>query len=164
MHPPAVVPVRTMQKAEVAGDLPPMDVDAVNVFSQSERILQDHVRKHNVSATELRDLIQMVLHHPDFNVDEVDHDMYDCLMRAIEDGDIEVLDRGKEGNGLEDNPFVKRKAPKVLIELISEECMAGVSILASSSAKMLRGTGYCTVMPNSLPMDLCALSWPHCGT
>ncbi len=105
-----------------------MDVDAVKVFSQSEHILQDHVRKHNVNAAELRDLIQMVLHHPDFNVDEVDHDMYDCLMRAIEDGDIEVLDRGKEGNGLEDTPFVKRKAPKVLIELISEECMAGVRV------------------------------------
>ncbi len=67
MHPPAVVPVRTVQKAEAAGDLPPLDVDAANVFSRSERILQDHVRKHVVNATELRDLIQMVLHHPNFN-------------------------------------------------------------------------------------------------
>ncbi len=25
---------------------------------------------------ELKDLIQMVLHHPDFNADEVDHDMH----------------------------------------------------------------------------------------
>jgi hypothetical protein len=29
-----------------AGDLPPLDVDAANVFTQSERILQDHIRKH----------------------------------------------------------------------------------------------------------------------
>jgi hypothetical protein len=54
-----------------AGDLPPLGVNAVNVFSQSERILQNHVRNHDVNATELRDLIQMVLHHPDLNADEV---------------------------------------------------------------------------------------------
>ncbi len=62
VHPPAVVPVRTVQEAVAACDLPPLDVDAANVFSQSEHIMQDHVHKHNVNATELRDLIQMVLH------------------------------------------------------------------------------------------------------
>jgi hypothetical protein len=68
---PAVVPVRTVQEAVAAGDLPPLDVDAANVFSQSEYILQDHVSNHNVNSTELRDQIQMVLHHPKFNADEV---------------------------------------------------------------------------------------------
>ena len=72
VHPPAVVPVRTVQEAVAAGDLRPLDVDAANVFSRSEHILQDHVRKHNVNTTELKDLIQRVLHHPDFNSHEVD--------------------------------------------------------------------------------------------
>ena len=125
VHPPAVVPVRTVQEAVRAGDLPPLDEDAANVFSWSERILQDYVHKHDVNATELRDLIQMVLHHPDFNADEVDHDMHERLMRAVEDGDIEVLDLWEEGDGLQDNTFVKRKASKVLMELISDERMAG---------------------------------------
>ncbi len=71
MHQPAVVPVRTVQAAVAAGDLPPLDVDAANVFSQRVHILQDQVHNHNVNTTELRDLIQMVLHHPDFNADDV---------------------------------------------------------------------------------------------
>ncbi len=71
VHPTAVVPVRTVQEAVADGDLPPLDVDAANVFSQSEHILHDHVCNHYVNSTELRDLMQMALHHPDFNGDEV---------------------------------------------------------------------------------------------
>jgi hypothetical protein len=41
--PPVVVPVRTVQEAVAAVDLPPLDADAANVFSRIERILQDHV-------------------------------------------------------------------------------------------------------------------------
>jgi hypothetical protein len=41
---PVVFPVRIVQEAVAAGDLPPLDVDTANVFSQSERILQDHFR------------------------------------------------------------------------------------------------------------------------
>jgi len=40
VQPPVVVPVRTVQEAIAAGDLPPLDVDAADVFSQSERILR----------------------------------------------------------------------------------------------------------------------------
>ena len=69
-QPPVVIPVRTVQEAVAAGDLPPLDADAANVFSRSERILQDHARKHNTNAAELKDLIQRVLHHPDFNADD----------------------------------------------------------------------------------------------
>ena len=36
VQPPVVVPVRTVQEAVAAGDLPPLDADAANVFSQSE--------------------------------------------------------------------------------------------------------------------------------
>jgi hypothetical protein len=38
VHPPAVVPVRTLQEALAAGNLPPLNVDAANVFSLSEHI------------------------------------------------------------------------------------------------------------------------------
>ncbi len=58
-----------MREAVAAGDLPPLNVDAANVFTQSERVLQEHVRKHGNNATEVKDLIQMVLHHPDFNAE-----------------------------------------------------------------------------------------------
>jgi hypothetical protein len=125
VHQPAVVPVRTVQEAVAAGDLPPLDVDAANVFSLSKLILQDHVSKHNINTTELRDLIQMVLHHPDFNADEVDHYMHKLLMRVVEDGNIKVIDLWEEGDDLQDNTFVKHKASKVLMELISDECMEG---------------------------------------
>ena len=122
---PVVVPVRTVQEAIAAGDLPPLDVDAANVFSQSNRILQEHVRKHGNNAAELQDLIQKVLHHPDFNAADVDHDLHERLMRAVEDGDIEVIDVWEEGDGPQDNTFVKRKVAKVLTELLSDEHMAG---------------------------------------
>ena len=36
-----------------------------------------HVSKHGTNAGELQDLIQRVLHHPDFNADDVDHDLQD---------------------------------------------------------------------------------------
>ncbi len=36
-----------MHEAVAAGDWPPLDVDVANVFSPSEHILQDHVRKHD---------------------------------------------------------------------------------------------------------------------
>ncbi len=82
VQPPVVVPVRAVQEAVAAGDLPPLDADAANVFSRSERILQDHFR-HNTNAAELKDLIQMVLHHPDINADEVDHDMHEVVIRPM---------------------------------------------------------------------------------
>ena len=45
-QPPEVVPARTVREAIEAGDLQPLDRDAANVFSESERILQEHVLKH----------------------------------------------------------------------------------------------------------------------
>jgi hypothetical protein len=41
---PVVIPARTMQEAVQAKDLPPLDVDSANVFSQNERILQEGTR------------------------------------------------------------------------------------------------------------------------
>ena len=83
VQPPVVIPARTVQEAVAAGDLPPLNVDAANVFTQSEHILQEHVRKHGNNATEVKDLIQRVLHHPDFNADEVDHDLHERPSRRV---------------------------------------------------------------------------------
>ncbi len=51
--------------------------------------------------------------------------MHESLMRAVEEGDIEVIDMWEEGDGPQDNTFVKRKVSKVLMELLSDERMAG---------------------------------------
>ena len=67
------------------------------MFTASERLIQEHVRKYKNGAAELKDLIQQVLHHPDFNPQQMDHDMHERLMKAIEDGDIQVLDLWRRG-------------------------------------------------------------------
>ncbi len=56
-----------------------------------QRILQEHVRKHGNNAAEVQDLIQRVLHHRDFNANEVDHDLHERLMRAVEQGNIRAF-------------------------------------------------------------------------
>ena len=69
------------------GVLPEMDREAPGLFTASERIIQDFAREKKVNATFIKDLIQKVLHHPDFDPDDVDHDMHERLMAAIEEGD-----------------------------------------------------------------------------
>ncbi len=39
--------------------------------------------------------------------------MHDRLVRAVEEGDIEVIDMWEEGDGYHDNTFVKHKVSKV---------------------------------------------------
>jgi hypothetical protein len=91
-----------------AKDLPALDEDASNVFSKSERLLLDYATKRFKSPSELKELIQTVLHHPDFDLDSVDHDLHERLMKA--DQDV---------------TFVKRKLEKVMRELIADPRMAG---------------------------------------
>jgi hypothetical protein len=59
----------------------------------SENLVQEHVKKYKTGAAELKDLMQQVLHHchPDFNPDNVDHDMHEQLMAldCIAAGNIE---------------------------------------------------------------------------
>ena len=81
------------------GHLPPLDIDAAGLFSKSERLIQEHVRKYKTGAAELKDLIQQVLHHPDFDPAHVDHDMHERLMKCIEDEDIQVIDLWEQGDG-----------------------------------------------------------------
>ena len=79
--------------------LPEMDQEAPGLFTASERIIQDFANEKKVNATFIKDLIQKVLHHPDFDLDDVDHDMHERLMTAIEEGDLEVIDLKEDGDG-----------------------------------------------------------------
>ena len=82
-------------KSSQAKDLPAVDKDAANIFSKSESILLDHATKRFMNASELKELIQEVLHHPDFALDSVDHDLHERLMHAVE-GDIKIIDMWEE--------------------------------------------------------------------
>ena len=71
-----------------AEDLTALDEDASNVLSKSQRFLLYHATKRFMNASELKALIQEVLHHPDFDLDSVSHDLHERLMKAVEEGDI----------------------------------------------------------------------------
>jgi len=75
----------------------------------------------------LKDLIQKVLHHPDFDPGQVDHDMHETrrLMRAIEEEDILIWDKWEEGNGRNDCSFYQRPLKKVLEVLLSDRLLEG---------------------------------------
>ena len=50
VQPPVVVPVRTVQEAVAAGDLPPLDVDAAEVFSDSSHRANAFCRNTSVNT------------------------------------------------------------------------------------------------------------------
>ena len=75
--------------------IPNPDREMAGLFSRSEEMLQDHCKLYATSKAKLKDLIQKVLHHPDFDPGQVDHDMHETwrLMRAIEEEDILIWDK-----------------------------------------------------------------------
>jgi hypothetical protein len=104
-----------------AGHLPPLNADDASMFTASECIIQDLVRKYKTKAAELKDLIQEVLHHPDFDVREVDTNMHECLMRCLAAGDTEVIYLWEEGDGNQPVQLYKRHGMKVLWELLADK-------------------------------------------
>ena len=80
-----------------------------------------------------------MLHHPDFDPDDVDHDMHERLMAAIDEGDLEVIDLKEDGDGEQDVRLFKRPAGKVLRELLADPrlagCQQGASTLPSRSTR-----------------------------
>jgi hypothetical protein len=122
-----------------AGHLPPLNSDDASLFSTSELIIQDHVKKYNTKTVELKDLIQEVLHHPDFDVREVDTNMHKRLMRCLEAGDIEVIDLWAEGYGNQPVQLYKQPGMKVLRELLADERLAGRQHFAFKEYKNARG-------------------------
>ena len=127
------------------GVLPEMDWEAPGLFTASERIIQSFASDKKVDTTFIKDLIQKVLHHPDFDPDDVDHDMHERLMAAIEEGDLEVIDLKEDGDGNQDVRLFKRPAGKVLRELLSDPRLAGCQHFAfkeykdASGARILGG-------------------------
>ena len=71
---------------EQLGHLPEMEREAPGLFTASKRIMQEFVKEKRVDATFIKDLIQKVLHHPDFDPDEVDYDIHERLMGTIDEG------------------------------------------------------------------------------
>ena len=98
---------------------PPNEEDRT-AFTKSERILMDYQKLKKMSAQDIKDLIQDVLHNKEFDIDEVDHNMHDRLMRAVADGEMDILDMWQEGDGVQDVRFFKRKVEVVLRELIAD--------------------------------------------
>jgi len=94
-----------------------------------------------MTATDLKDLIQQVLKNPEFNIDEVDHDMHERLQRAIDKGDIDITDFWQEGDGPghQDVKFFCRKVEQVLRELLSDERLDGCQHFAFKEYKNLNG-------------------------
>ena len=73
------------------GVLPELVAESLGLFTASKSILQDFAEIKQVDAAFIEDLIQKVLHHPDFDPPEVDHDMHQQLMGAIAEGDLQVI-------------------------------------------------------------------------
>ena len=57
----------------------------------------------------IKDLIQDVLHNKEFDTDNVDHNMHHRLMRAVADGEMDILGMWREGDGVRDVLFFRVK-------------------------------------------------------
>ena len=86
-----------------------MDREAPGLFTESERIMQDFAREKKLDATFIKDLIQKVLHHSDFDPDKVDHDMHEWLMGVIEEGDLQVIDLKEDRHSSQVHSAVHRR-------------------------------------------------------
>ena len=75
--------------------------------------------------------------HPDFDPDEVDHDMHEWLMGVIEEGDLQVIDLKKDGYSEQEVRLFKRPAGKVLRELLAD--LAGCQHFAFKEYKDASG-------------------------
>ena len=119
--------------------LPDHKVEDGRAFTRSERILLDHQKLKRMSAVDLRDLIRDVLHNPEFNAGEVDHDMHERLMRAVEVGEMDILDMWQDGDGEQDVRFFKRRVEVVLRELLADERLEGCQHFAFKEYKNPKG-------------------------
>ena len=97
-----------------------MNKEAGRLFTSSERILQNYSRARNMTATDLKALIEVVLRNPEFNADDVDTNLMKRINRAIEEGKFEMFDKWKEGDGHQEVKFFKRSLEKVIRELMAD--------------------------------------------
>jgi len=111
------------------------------MFSVSEHIIQEHVKKYKTGAAELKDLIREVLHHPNFLVKDVDTNMHKRLLACMEAGDFEVIDLWEEGDRNQPVQLYKLPGLKVLRELLTDEPHRDwLGTLHSRSTKMQWGS------------------------
>jgi hypothetical protein len=110
--------------------LPALDRDAADVITESEHILKAYTDKHSLTATAIVDLIKNVLKNHEFNADDVDTDMLQCLQAAIDSGDLQVINMHKDGDGPQILELFTRPAEKVLRELIGDLRLAGLQHFA----------------------------------
>ena len=93
------------------GVLPEMDQEAPGLFTASERIIQDFASEKKFDALFIKDLIQKwytTQTVPDFDPDDVDHDMHERQMTAIEEGNLEVIDLKEDGDCNQDVRLFKQ--------------------------------------------------------
>ena len=146
--------------------IPDPNREMAGLFLRSKEILQDHCKLYTTSKAKLKDLIQKVLHHPDFDrdPDQVAHDMHERLMQAIEEEDISIWDKREEGDGRNDCSFYQRPLTrkKVLEELLSDRLLEGhqhsgfkFDLRQNMIRRVIR---FSAVMP----MVLCHSNWPSC--
>ncbi len=69
----------------------------IQCLFKSELLLLEYATKRFKNAPELKELIQGVPYHPDFNLDSEDRDLHKRLMKA-EDSDIEINVMWEEGD------------------------------------------------------------------
>ena len=77
--------------------IPPLAPEAACIITGSEQILNDYASASSLTATDIKRLIEDVLHNPDFNDDDVDTDMLELLANSIDSGDLEIINMHQEG-------------------------------------------------------------------
>ena len=105
----------------LCGYLPGQNKDDSCAFTRSEQFLSDRQSLKRLNARDLKDLIQHVLHHPEFDAAGVDHNMHERLMRAVEDGQMDIHDMWLDGDGVQDVRFFKHRVEVVLRELLADK-------------------------------------------
>ncbi len=90
------------------GLVPALDSDMAEVITGTEFMVKAYADYHSLTATAVNDLIKNVLKNQQFNVDEVETDMLQCLSASIDRGDLQIISMGKEGGGAQ-NPLKRYK-------------------------------------------------------
>ena len=102
------------QNAVEKVSVPPLNEEAARLFTASERILQNYARARTLTGAGLKALIEDVLRNPEFNADDIDRNMMERLNKAIDDGEFEIFDMWKEGDGHQDVRLFTRNLEKVV--------------------------------------------------
>ena len=119
--------------------MPAPEHDTAGVFTRSERLLLDFQKVKAMSAADIRDLFHDVLSQPDFDSEDVDADMHNRLMRAVDTGETEVHDMWAQGDGEQDVRFYMRNVESVVRELLADERLAHHQHFAFKEYKNARG-------------------------